>query len=339
MPLPIDVKTSSFRTGSSFALPEVLRRLGHEPEAIFAEAGVDLALYDDPENRIDAADLGRLFSLAADVSGRQDIALLAVDGSRPDSLGMVGEVVAQGPDVHTSLRNLVRLLAYNTYAGYPVLSVSNDIATIKFELRDASFAGSEFVLEGATGILLRLMQALCGADWRPSEVHLARRESLNTRPFEAFFAVPVRFSATEDALLFAAEWLDHPVPFEQRRRKDFSLEISRAPFSELVRQQVARRMGFDPLSAEKIAHALGLSRRQLFRSLAAEGTGFQTLVDEFRFARARHLLAAGDAPLVQIAVALGFPEHSAFSRGFSRWSGMSPAEWRRQYKIEGQPTG
>ena len=95
--------TTSFRVGSSFALPEVVRSLGHSPDAVFAAANVDPGLYRDPENRIAAGDLGRLFHTAADVTGRQDIGLLVTSGFQPPGLGLVGLLAAEGPDAEASV--------------------------------------------------------------------------------------------------------------------------------------------------------------------------------------------------------------------------------------------
>jgi AraC-like DNA-binding protein len=218
-----------------------------------------------------------------------------------------------------------------------VLSVTGSTAALKFELRDSDFSGSEFILEGATGIALRFLQWLCGDDWRPLEVHLSRRAPADPRPFRRFFGAPVRFSSTDDAVVLSADWLDRQVPREERRREASRVQIIAAPFSELVRRQAAMRLGLAPLGAGEIARDLGISRRQLFRRLQAEGTTVQTLIDEFRFTRARHLLAAGDASLSQIAFALGFPEQSSFSRAFARWSGVAPGEWRRA-NVPGPPS-
>lgn len=323
------LRTTSFRVGPSVALPHVLRSLGHAPEAVFAEANVALEPFAHPENRIPAQDLGRLLVCAEDITGRTDIALLVVDSFRPQGLGLVGEIAAEGPDVETALKNIVRLLQYNTLAGYPVLAVADRTATMKFELRDADFPGAGFVLEGAAGILVRLLQWLCGEQWRPDEVRLCRREPADPRPFEAFFGMPIRFSSTEDAILFGADLLQRAVFREERRVATRGIEVVAAPYSELVRRQLAIRLGFAPLDAEAIADGLGISRRTLFRHLKGEGTTVQALVDDFRFARARHLLAAGDASLAEIAFALGFPEQSAFTRAFARWSGVPPGAWRR----------
>jgi AraC-like DNA-binding protein len=322
--------TTSFRVGSSFSLPEVIRSLGHSPEVVFAAAGIDPELYRHPENRISARDLGRLFACAARVTARPDIGLLVVSSFRPSGLGLVGELAAEGPDVDTALRNLVRLLQYNTLAGYPTFSIAERMATLKFDLRYSDFAGANFILEGAIGIALRFMQWLCGNSWKPEAVHLSRRRPSNPRPFQDFFGAPVRFSATEDGILFTSDWLDRPVAREERRLDARRLEIAAAPFSERVRRQAAMGLGFGQLSAKNLALQLGISRRQLFRSLMAEGTTCRKLVDDVKFARARHLLAAGDAPLAEIAFALGYPDQSSFTRAFARWSGVTPGEWRRR---------
>jgi AraC-like DNA-binding protein len=322
-------RTTSFRAGASFALPEVIRALGHSPEAVFSLARVDLELYRHPENRISAEDLGRLFDCAAQMTGRQDIGLLVVSGFRPPGLGLVGLVAAEGPDVDTALRNLVRMLRYNTLAGYPVLSSAGEVAMLKFDLRYGDFPGANFILEGATGIILRFMQWLCGESWRPEEVHLSRRAPPDPRPFHDFFSAPVRFSSTEDGVLFSVDWLSRRVPREEHRLRSKGFEAAATPTSELVRRQVALRLGFEPLTGSRLATQLGLSRRQLFRNLSAEGTTCQRLVDDVKFSRARYLLAAGDAPIAEIAYAVGYPDQASFTRAFSRWSGMPPGEWRR----------
>ena len=91
-------------------------------------------------------------------------------------------------------------------------------------------------------------------------------------------------------------------------------------------------LGFQPLDAEVLADQLGVSRRQFFRRLSAEDTTCQKIVDDVKFSRARHLLAAGDAPITEIALALGYPDQSSFTRAFARWSGVPPSEWRKLNK-------
>jgi len=321
---------ASVRTGSSFSLPEVIRLHGQSPEAVFAAADVDIGLYRHPENRIAVADLGRLFACAARATGRDDVGLLIATSFRPGGLGLVGELAAEGPDVGTAIGNLVRLLQYNTLAGYPIFSMQDRIASLGFDLRDADFEGANYILEGAVGIGFRFLQWLCGRGWAADAVLLSRRAPAEVRPFNEFFGLAVTFSATEDAVLFSADWLTRPVAREERRLQSRRLEIAAAPFSELVRRQVAMRLGLKAVDAAALADSLGLSRRQLFRRLSSEGTSCQKIIDGVRLSRARHLLDAGDAPIADIAFALGFPDQSSFTRAFRRMSGQTPGDWRNR---------
>src|SRR5262245_7785437 len=324
--------TSSFRVGSSFALPTIIRSRGHSPDAVFAAAGVDPALYQNPENRIPAEDLGRLLMHAADITACRDIGLLVVSNFHPRALGLVGTLAAEGPDVQTALRSLVRLLQHNTLAAYPTFSVAETTAMLGYELRCSDFPGANFIVEGSIGIGFRFLQWLCGDLWSPHEVHLSGRAPQDRRPFENFFGAPVRFSATSDAILFSRECLTRPVAREQCRLESKRLQIAVAPFSELVRREAAMSVGFGRVGAKELASQLSVSPRHFFRRLKAEGTTCQKIIDDVKYSRSQHLLSAGDAPLAEIAFALGYPDQSSFTRAFTRWAGVPPSEWRQRTK-------
>ena len=48
-----------------------------------------------------------------------------------------------------------------------------------------------------------------------------------------------------------------------------------------------------------------------------------------KFSRAKSLLHESELSSLEIADALGYADLSTFSHAFKRWSGMSPAIWRR----------
>lgn len=95
-----------------------------------------------------------------------------------------------------------------------------------------------------------------------------------------------------------------------------------------VRAELLRcRDGFP--DAGGLAARLGLSRRSLFRRLAAEGQRWQALLDEERSRRACQLLECDTRPVASIAAELGFDDASSFGRSFRRWTGRSPRAWRQ----------
>jgi AraC-like DNA-binding protein len=70
--------------------------------------------------------------------------------------------------------------------------------------------------------------------------------------------------------------------------------------------------------------------RTLNRRLKARGTTFQSLVDEVRYEIARQLLEHTHMSMSQIAATFDYTDASAFTRAFRRWSGTTPAAWRRR---------
>ncbi len=154
------------------------------------------------------------------------------------------------------------------------------------------------------------------------------------------FSVSVRFSAPCNALLFHGERLDDLVDPEASAR----LRVLRAHL-EVVRQQLeqqedpadlrrirdacARNAARGEFGAQALAHRLGMSLRTLQRRAGELGTSVSAIIDELRAATARQLLSDPGLSLFEIAFTLGYTTESAFRRAFRRWTGQSPAHYRR----------
>ena len=62
------------------------------------------------------------------------------------------------------------------------------------------------------------------------------------------------------------------------------------------------------------------------------GTTFRAELETAKFARAKAMLEVSELSLLEMAENLGYADLSAFSHAFKRWSGESPAQWRRSAK-------
>ncbi|MFC3903560.1 AraC-type DNA-binding protein [Acinetobacter marinus] len=78
-----------------------------------------------------------------------------------------------------------------------------------------------------------------------------------------------------------------------------------------------------------VASKMYCSERTLQRQLAQHDLHFQTLLDGYRFERAKSALITGIA-LSDIAQQLGYSDQSAFGRAFKRWSGLSPKQFLKE---------
>jgi AraC-like DNA-binding protein len=96
-----------------------------------------------------------------------------------------------------------------------------------------------------------------------------------------------------------------------------------------VRATIRRELaGGDP-SLDQVARELGTSRRSLQRRLADENLTYAQVLDDVRSTMARAYLAQRELSIAEVGYLLGFSEQSSFTRAFRRWTGVSPAEFRR----------
>lgn len=84
-----------------------------------------------------------------------------------------------------------------------------------------------------------------------------------------------------------------------------------------------------PLSVQRAARQLGLSVRTLQRRLRDEGVTHRAVVDTVREAMALRLLTESEYRVSEIAERLGFSDTATFHRAFRRWTGGTPAAYRR----------
>ena len=93
---------------------------------------------------------------------------------------------------------------------------------------------------------------------------------------------------------------------------------------------VALGRGVKLPSAARLAVLCNRSQATLRRHLARENTSVRAIRDDCVRARALQLLLDRSIPLADIASRLGFSDAPCFRRAFRRWTGSSPAAYRRK---------
>ncbi len=325
------------RVGLAREIPVTLLALGIDPAPLIAAAGIDPALLKDADNLLPASWLGRLLDACKVACGCPCLALLVGTRGGLSSFGMVGLLMQHSPSVADALHCLVRHGHLYHPEIVPTLQVTDGAAVLRCRILPADTAGSEEAAECALAAAFRMMQALCGPDWCPSEVLLARGVEGRAADFRRVFEAPVRAHEEAGALVFPACWLDYPVvgadlgfrSLLEHRVADLE-DMSDEPLAAQVRRSLRPLLLGEGCSAARAADLFAMHSRTMSRRLKAEGLSFQRLVDEVRYEIACHLLRNTSIHLAQAAVALGYSEASAFTRAFHRWSGTTPKAWRLQ---------
>lgn len=325
------------RIGATIAVPEVLRSLGADPVEVLAEVGIDIDLFDDPNNRISFLARGRMMAHCAKRTGCPHFGLLVGQRAGLHSLGLMGLLAKYSPNVELALGSLIRYLHLHVRGATTALSVDSGLAVFEYQIYQAGALGNNQVGEGAVAAAFNILRDLCGDDWKPIEVRFAHRKPDDVTLFRQFFGVPLRFDSEQYAVVFSEDWLN-------QRLSETSPELLRLLQQEIDRLDVREEDSFvDQVrtllrttlvsghsSADQVAELFSMHRRTLNRRLNAYGTSFQKLADEVRFEIARQSLEDTDLDIIQIAMLLGYSNASAFTRAFRRWSSTTPARWREK---------
>lgn len=155
--------------------------------------------------------------------------------------------------------------------------------------------------------------------------------------YQSMFGTAVSFSAGANQLRFRKKYLGLPIALsnpvarrvaEQQCQEELRhLEANLTVSGRVQRQLESVRWGRLP-GLDAIADSLGVSSRTLRRQLSAEGTKFQTILEQVRHTKATQLLETSPLSIDEIAERLGYSDPSNFGRAFRKWEGVSPSVYR-----------
>ena len=83
-------ENNTVRIATAASIPKVLKQLGYDPVPLLAELGLELSLFDDPDNVIPYALRSRLIQLCVKTTDCQHFGLLVGQHIGLSSVGLVG---------------------------------------------------------------------------------------------------------------------------------------------------------------------------------------------------------------------------------------------------------
>jgi len=244
------------------------------------------------------------------------------------------------PTLGVGLQQWVKFQSIHTLASLMDITREGPLTRIRIDLADGALRTTRDQIEYYLVLLWRYMLWQTGNAITPVEVRL-RGSPRKGSPYEQLFGCPVRFGQIEDAIILSREAWDapsvHACPdaFEaMRQMADLqltALDVHRlaAKVQLALRDLTEQNVAID-LAA--VARRLNMSVRTVQRRLAAEGTSFQRVIDTHQAERAKRLLVESSLPIVRVADACGFVDRRSFYRAFQRWTGQTPAQYRRDAK-------
>jgi AraC-like DNA-binding protein len=336
---------ASVRASPLMCIPDILRKLGCEPEPVFREAGLTLAHFKNPDNEISYIAASHLLALCVAKTGCQHFGLLMAERVSSSSLGIAGFMLRFAPDVQTALQALQRNLELHDQGGIPTLTMDGKYAVFGYAIHQPGVQAIDQIYDLSVAFVYKIMRELCGPDWKPIGVLLSRRRPPDATPYKQLFRVPIRFGAAQNAIVFPARWLAQtpngadPLLYSHLEQEADALRDNRvADIVGKLRCLLQSSLFNDTLRVQYIAEQLGMHERTLHRRLKEKGTSYRQLLADIRYRVAQQLLANPDSQVSEIAAALKYTDSSAFCRAFKSWSGCTPSQWRsKSVATRGRP--
>ena len=195
-------------------------------------------------------------------------------------------------------------------------------------------AAADFAMSAVYGIhIADHIPAGCLECWFPYAA------PADTSQFERIFPnVTLKFGAPFFGFAFNRAYAEAPMPGADpvlhallRERVDALMtQLSAArEFAPAIRRLVAQELRTGPPSADRVARALSMSHRTMSRRLELEHTTFNAELDAVRRELALDLVGDSATPLGEVAYRLRFSHIESFHRAFKRWTGLTPAAYRK----------
>lgn len=320
------------------ALRRQLDALSLDSAALWAAAGVDPVVMDDPNAHYPLSATTRLWQLAVEASSDPAIGLRVSRYVSPTTFHALGYGLVASDNLREVFERIARYHQVVNDALAPSLVRQEDRYTFHLLAREAHAEPAVEAIDAFASTCLRTCRSRLGRHYAPLAVHLKRLAPADPSPWQTTFRVPVSFGAEENRLEFAITdfecHLDEANPqLSQDTLGEAVLEKTLGMLQPLtwegrVRNIIEACLPQGVPSAEDTARNLNLSLLGLQRHLADEGCRFDSLLDECRQNLALNYLREPQTSIGEISHRLGFADAGSFNRAFKRWTGLSPGQFR-----------
>ncbi len=330
---------ATVRVGPLANIPFVLRFLGYDPEPILTKVSFKIVQFENPDNRIPYLAAGNLLAHCVAVTGCQNFGLLLGTYANPSHLGIAGFLLQSAANVNSALKSLINYLNLHDEGGFPALTITDNTVLLSYTIHQADVEATGQIYDLSIVIACKIMRSLCGERWNPAEVLLTRNAPGDPLVYKKYFQAPVRYNSAESALVFSKKWLGYTISTADALLQNHLIREAEAlharqaenllkPLQQLLVHSLANKQ----MTTTEIAKQLGMHERTFHRQLKSRGTSFRHELEHCRYAISQQLLTATNESLVNISLALGYSNVSAFTRAFKKWSGETPTKWRKEWR-------
>lgn len=316
----------------------ILKKYRINPDEVFAAAGLNPALMQEPGARYDLGNSALLWEEMGRRINDPCFGLTAASCWHPSHFGTLGYAMLVSKNLRICLERLLRFHKVVSDARFGRLDEDAQKKALVFTILYEDEAPYPQPREDA--VLAWIMSSLrinFQQELTPVSVSFTHARPDCAGKYFEFFQAPVVFDAKYSSLALPLDVVDLPLPsgndelaaFSDQAMERYIAGLDESTLSVRVKQAIVDHLPSGDADVNNIASELHLNKRTLQRLLQKEGTTFIALLNETRESIAKQYVRDKNMDLNEIAYLLGFAELSTFSRSFKRWTGASPMQFRK----------
>lgn len=314
-------------------LYEYLENKGHDPEALLEApwpkpdpsgiGGVDVELW------------ANLLERASKKLRKPHLPIEMAQTITPRHLGILGAVLLASENAAAALMRFEQYQRLIFDVNPMELRYSPDRFEIVWDVRE--YTVRPLVEQAGFAVTLHFARSIMRGTINCLEVRFSGDGPSNTKPFETFFGCKPVFNSPEPGFVLHPSILELPLRtsdpsiislLEQHANRLIDQLPWQDEIVDKVRKEIARSLRDGEPDIDIISNRLHTSSRTLQRKLLAAATTFRKELNTVRHELATSYLKDPRLKIVDVALLLGYSEHSAFTRAYKEWTGKAPQEAR-----------
>ncbi|NKY49367.1 AraC family transcriptional regulator [Nocardia vermiculata] len=340
-----EVRTWNFARGiaSVTVMTEFAAERGIPAERLLSGSGIAPAALADPAAQIPAeAELRVVRNLVAELGDVPGLGIEVGRRYRLSTFGIFGFACVTSPTLREAISLALRYYRLGFAFCTPIVEYRNDdvVAWIHHELIPADV--QQFLVERDIVAMHRVMGDLLGHDFAFARIEFGYPAPRYADRIRGVLGAEPAYGRPHTMFTVAPQILAQPLP--QANQQTWAVCIAqcrdlvqrrsaRTGIAAEVRERLLPGSGATgittPPPIEVVARDLTMSVRTLRRRLTDAGTSYRALLDEVRRALAQEMLSGTPLTIDDIAIRLGYAEATPFIHAFKRWTGTTPAAYRR----------
>ena len=326
------------RTFGLISACNLIRELGHDPEAALRQAGLEPDEIYRPGAQVSSSAVLDLMDVAATVTSRQDFGMLW--GSRNDfrRLGPISALASNCDSIRQSVEDTSVYVQRQNWGVRCAIIDMGELSRIDFDLQVKSNRPAAQYVESLIIAQLPLWRHMLGSKWAPVEVWFHHQAMAPANVYAEMYGCDVRFGMRANAIVCRTADLDRRETPADRQIKaviqamlEEELKCARLCFLDTVRQSVRELLPQGDVTLYALARQLEMEGPEIEEQLAGAGQGFRQIVNDVRLELIAELSEDPDMGASRLFPLLGFRDMAALSRFIRQNSRRIRADLARKF--------